>query len=64
MPGLWKEWGKTNDVMTGRNFLMRRMIMFATRTGIEIDPSIYIEKKVMKELMIFLNAGDLVPIFK
>ena len=48
---LWKELGKSNDVVTGRNLLMKRMIMFATRMGVKIDLSIYIEKKVMEELM-------------
>ena len=44
---------------------MKGMIMFATRTGIKIDPSIYIEKKVMEELIkAKFSAGNLVPIFK
>ena len=39
--------------------------MFATRTGIEIDPSIYIENRVTEELMkAKFSAGDLVPRFK
>ena len=57
--------GKTNDVVTGRNLLMKRMIIFSTRTGIEIYPSIYIENKVMEELMKEnFSAGNLVPRFK
>ena len=65
MPELCKEWGETNDVVTGRNILMKRMIMFATRTGVEIDPSIYIENKVMEDLMKEkFSAGGLVPRFK
>ena len=39
--------------------------MFATRTGIEIYTSIYIENKLMEELMkAKFGAGGLVPIFK
>ena len=65
VPELWKEWGEINDVMTGRNILMKRMIMFTTRTGVEIDPSIYIEHKVMEELMkANFSIGNLVPKFK
>ena len=48
---LWKEWGKTDDVLTGRNLLMKRMVMFDMGTGIGIYPSIYIENRVMEELM-------------
>ena len=40
-----------NDVLTGRNLLMKRMRMFATGTGTGIDLSIYIENIVMEELM-------------
>ena len=65
VPELWKEWKKKNDFVTGRNLLMKRTIMFATRTGIEIYPSIYIVKKVMEELMKEkINAGYLVPRLK
>ena len=64
MPELWKEWDKTNNFFTGRNILMRRMRMFATRTGMEIDPSIYIENSVMEELTkTKFSAGDVVPRF-
>ena len=52
-------------VLTGINLLMKRIRMFATRTGIEIDPSIYIENRVTEELMkAKFSAGDLVPRFK
>ena len=51
MPDLWKDWGKTNDFLTGRNLLMKRIRMFATRRGIEIDLSIYIKNRVMEKLM-------------
>ena len=62
---LWKEWGKTNDVLTSRNILMKRMRMFTTRTGIKIDPSIYIDNRVMEELMkTIFSSVDLVPRFK
>ena len=65
VPELWKEWGKTNDVVTGINLLMKRTRMFATSMGVKIDPSIYIENKVMEELMkAKFNAGKLVPRFK
>ena len=65
VPELWKEWGETKNTVTGRNILMKRMRMFATRTGVEIDPSIYIENKEMEELMEEkFSAGKLVPIFK
>ena len=64
MPELWKEWGK-KYVVTGRNLLMKRMIMFYTRTGVKIDPSIYIDNKVMEELTkAKFSAGGLMPIFK
>ena len=62
VPDLWKEWGKTNDFLTGRNILMNNMRMFAMRKSIKIDPSIYIENRVMEELMkAKFSAGDLVP---
>ena len=38
--------------------------MFATRTGIEIDPSIYIENSVMEQLIKKINAGEVVLRFK
>ena len=41
------------------------MGIFATRTGINIYPSIYIENKVMDKLMKEkISADDLVPRFK
>ena len=65
VPELWKEWGKINNVVTGRNILMKRMSMFSRRTDVEIGPSIYIENKLMEELMnAKFSAGNLVPIFK
>ena len=62
---LWTEWGKTNNIVTGRNILMKRMRIFATKTGVVIYPSIYIENKVMEEFMKEkFSAGDLLKIFK
>ena len=44
---------------------MKRMIIFATRTGVEIDLFIFIENKVIEDLMIAkFSAGNLVPGFK
>ena len=65
MPELWKEWRGKNDVVMGRNLLMKRMKIFDTGTGVEIDPSIYIENNLMEELMKEkFSAGNLVPRFK
>ena len=65
MLDLCKGWGEINDVVTGRNLLIKMMGMFATRTGINIYPSIYIENKVMDKLMKEkISADDLVPRFK
>ena len=62
---LRKDCGKTNDVLSDRNILTKRMIIFSTRTGIDIDPSIYIQNRVMEELMNKkFSAGDLVPRLK
>ena len=65
MLDLCKGWGEINDVVTGRNLLIKMMGMFATRTGIKIYPSIYIGNKVIEELMkAKFSSGDLVQIFK
>ena len=57
--------GKKNYVVTGRDLLMKRMIMFSTRMGIEIDLPIYIEKQGMEKLMkAKFSAAKLVPRFK
>ena len=65
VPELWKEWGKTNNVVTVLNLLMKRMRMFYTRMVIEIDLSTKISKKVMKGLLkAKFSAGNLVPRFK
>ena len=64
---MYQSYGRSekNNVVTGRNLLMKRMRMFATKTGDKIDSSIYIENKMMEELMKSeFSAGDLVPIFK
>ena len=51
--------------MTGRNILMNKMRMFGTRMGVNIDPYIYIENKIIEELMKEkFSAGNLVPRFK
>ena len=65
MPELWNEWGKTNDIATGRNTRIKRTRMISMRTGIKIYSSIYIEKKEMEYLTkAKFNAGDLVTRFK
>ena len=49
----------------GIHILIKRIRMFPTRMGVEIDPYIYIENKIMGELMKAKSrAVNLVPRFK